>query len=329
MAIISALPYNIVNGQVEDATQVMANFNQIVSQVNAGVAAKGTNSDITALNALGNINSFVNFNAGLNVASGNLNVALGTISGIGTGLTGTAAGLTVGNATNATNATTATSATTATNLAGGLDGYIPYQSAANTTSFVSSLNSGYFFVSNAGVAPQWSNPTGLTVGGLSGASPALGTNWQIDANGQLSNNGVTMEIACFYASGASTGLYVYALDTVQNNNGGFTLNASTHVVTISNTGFYEAIAVGYFSGTSASPLGIFFNFSGTVTHYGAGSTGGVPSAIMNIPAGSTGPMVTHEMFKCSAGATISCYTGGVTVLPTVPAGAYLILRRIG
>ena len=52
MAIIGSLPFTLVNGQTADATQVMADFNTIVSNVNASAAANGVNSDITSLSAL-------------------------------------------------------------------------------------------------------------------------------------------------------------------------------------------------------------------------------------------------------------------------------------
>ena len=39
MSIISALPFTLTNGQVADATQVMADLNQIVAQVNANALA--------------------------------------------------------------------------------------------------------------------------------------------------------------------------------------------------------------------------------------------------------------------------------------------------
>jgi hypothetical protein len=52
MAIIAPLPNNIVDGQDIDAPPVMANFNQIVANVNANAAANGVNADITALNAI-------------------------------------------------------------------------------------------------------------------------------------------------------------------------------------------------------------------------------------------------------------------------------------
>ena len=45
------LPFNLQNGQVADATQVMANYNFIISCL-ANAAAAGANSDITSLGGL-------------------------------------------------------------------------------------------------------------------------------------------------------------------------------------------------------------------------------------------------------------------------------------
>lgn len=50
--IVNTLPFQLQNGTTADASQVMANFNQIVDNVNAGAAKNGTNSDITALTGL-------------------------------------------------------------------------------------------------------------------------------------------------------------------------------------------------------------------------------------------------------------------------------------
>ncbi len=50
--IIGPLPSTLVNGTTADATQVMGDFNWIVNQTNAGAAASGVNSDITALTGL-------------------------------------------------------------------------------------------------------------------------------------------------------------------------------------------------------------------------------------------------------------------------------------
>lgn len=52
MAIVPSLPFNLQNGQLADASQVMANFNDILNGVNANAAANGANNDITALLAL-------------------------------------------------------------------------------------------------------------------------------------------------------------------------------------------------------------------------------------------------------------------------------------
>jgi hypothetical protein len=83
--------------------------------------------------------------------------ALGTPSAlVGTNITGTAAGLNIGG--NAATATTATSATTATNLAGGLGGQIPYQTAAGTTAMLANGTAGQVLTSNGTtLAPSWGN----------------------------------------------------------------------------------------------------------------------------------------------------------------------------
>jgi hypothetical protein len=52
MTIINALPFNLQNGTTADASQVMANFNEIVNDTNLNGAKNGVNSDITSLTAL-------------------------------------------------------------------------------------------------------------------------------------------------------------------------------------------------------------------------------------------------------------------------------------
>lgn len=51
-AIIPSIPYNLTNGSLADATQVMGNFNTIVTDANANAAHSGANSDITSLTGL-------------------------------------------------------------------------------------------------------------------------------------------------------------------------------------------------------------------------------------------------------------------------------------
>ena len=52
MAIVASLPVTLQNGTTADATQVMANFNAIVSAVNANAANSGINTNITQLQGL-------------------------------------------------------------------------------------------------------------------------------------------------------------------------------------------------------------------------------------------------------------------------------------
>ncbi len=50
--IVPSIPYTLTNGSLADATQVMGNFNTIVTDVNANAATNGANTNITALTGL-------------------------------------------------------------------------------------------------------------------------------------------------------------------------------------------------------------------------------------------------------------------------------------
>lgn len=71
MSIINALPYTLTNGTTADATQVMANFNQIVNNVNANAQAGGSIGLWTPTDASGASLSFTGV-AGHYTAIGNL-----------------------------------------------------------------------------------------------------------------------------------------------------------------------------------------------------------------------------------------------------------------
>jgi len=104
--IIGAFPNTIVNGQLIDATPVMADFNWILSQVNANAAAASdlatTNANVASiLSQIGTVNSYTpvvsfaagtgsvtyNSRAGFYVQVGKFIIvsAQASISGIGTG----------------------------------------------------------------------------------------------------------------------------------------------------------------------------------------------------------------------------------------------------
>jgi len=92
--------------------------------------------------------------------------ALGTPSAlVGTNITGTAAGLSIGgNAATATSATSAATATTATNLAGGAANRVVYQTGAGTTTFATAPT-----VSNTALVWNGSAFIWSTAGGATGA----------------------------------------------------------------------------------------------------------------------------------------------------------------
>lgn len=50
--IVPSLPYNLTNGSLADATQVMGNFNALLNGVNSNAATAGANTDITSLTGL-------------------------------------------------------------------------------------------------------------------------------------------------------------------------------------------------------------------------------------------------------------------------------------
>lgn len=74
---------------------------------------------------------------------------------------------------------------TATNLAGGVAGSVPYQTGAGATTFLG-IGSSTFILTSTGSAPQWSNPTGVTVGTATNA-----VNTGITANSTNATNYLT------------------------------------------------------------------------------------------------------------------------------------------
>ena len=98
----------------------------------------------------------------------------GSYSGI-TGL-GTLGDLTVTNTITGSvsgNAGTATTATKATNLAAGAAGSVPYQTAADTTTFLAAGSNGQVLTLAAGL-PSWATPTTGTVTSVSGTGTVSG-----------------------------------------------------------------------------------------------------------------------------------------------------------
>ena len=74
---------------------------------------------------------------------------------------------------------------TATNLAGGGAGYIPYQSGAGATSFLSAGTSGQVLTSNGTSAPTWSTPTAYAT--VTDDTTSAGTRYPLFANQTTGN----------------------------------------------------------------------------------------------------------------------------------------------
>ena len=141
-----------------------------------------------------------------------------SFSGAGTGLTGTASGLSIGgNAATATTATSATSATTATNIASGSANQIVYQTGSGATSFITAPSVSGTVLQWNGSAFTWAATSGSgTVtsvdvsGGTTGLSFSGGpitTSGTITASGTLivANGGTGATTLTGYVYGNGTG----------------------------------------------------------------------------------------------------------------------------
>jgi hypothetical protein len=101
---------------------------------------------------------------------------------------------------------TGTLVSTAINLASGVSGQIPYQSAAGTTLFIATGTSGQFLVSNGSGAPSFSSTASLQVGFATTSSFALAFNTStLVSRSVLADTATTATSAAFaYAFNTST-----------------------------------------------------------------------------------------------------------------------------
>jgi hypothetical protein len=145
--------------------------------------------------------------AALQITSGTIDSARlsGSYSGI-TGL-GTLLDLTVTNTITGSvsgNAGTATTATKATNLAAGAAGSVPYQTAADTTTFLAAGSNGQVLTLAAGL-PSWATPTTGTVTSVSGTGTVSGISLSgtVTTTGNLTLGG-TLDLSAPPAIGGTT-----------------------------------------------------------------------------------------------------------------------------
>lgn len=171
-----------------------------------------------------------------------------------------------------------------------------------------------------------------TAANLTGSSPTLGTNWNVDANGQLTNNGNTTYFAAYYNNATiATGTVVTMNTLIGQQGSNFSL--SSGAIVSAAAGLYE---VQYSFGladpnVSNTTFGFWFTASaGTV--YGPNSSS--IKQYLVVP-GASGGVDMSGTFKCywqaTAGANIqlNCDTtfGGATYY--VWSNAMATIKRIG
>lgn len=180
----STVPVFVTNasGQVTSVT------NTSIAIANTAVSGLGTMSTQDANTVAitgGTINGTTIGGSTAAAVTGTTITANTQFTGAGTGLTGTASGLSIGgNAATATLATSATTATTATNIAGGAAGSLPYQSATATTAMLAAGANGQVLTLAAGV-PSWATTSSGTVTSVSGTGTVSG----ISLSGTVTSTG--------------------------------------------------------------------------------------------------------------------------------------------
>lgn len=93
---------------------------------------------------------------------------------------------------------------TATNLAGGGAGYVPYQSSAGATSFVSAGSAGQVLTSNGTSAPTWTTPTAYAT--VTDDTTTNGTRYPLFANQTTGNLTTEYTASTKYQFNPSTGI---------------------------------------------------------------------------------------------------------------------------
>ena len=200
----SSVPVFITNasGQVTSVT------NTAIAIANTAVSGLGTmstqNANAVAITG-GTLDAVTIGGSTAGAITGTTITANTQFSGAGTGLTGTASGLSIGgNAATATTAGSATTAVTATNLAGGATGSLPYQSAAATTAMLAAGSNGQVLTLASGV-PSWATPTTGTVTSVGGTGTVSGISLSgtVTTTGNLTLGG-TLDLSAPPAIGGTT-----------------------------------------------------------------------------------------------------------------------------
>jgi len=234
----------------------------------------------------------------------------------GTNFTGTAANLTAGTASTATSATSASSAGKATNIALGVANQIPYQTAADTTSFITAASGTNTFLQWTGSAFTWatvaSATTATNVAG--GAANRIVYNTGAGATGFV----VAPTVASTYLQWNGT---AFAFASVAGATGGT-------VTSVGGTGTVSGISLsGTVTGSGNLTLG------GTLSLVSPGAIGGTTAStgrfttLQTTGTGSTTAAQGQVYLNGTTSNRIDYNTNGVAV-PTfsgISAGAKIVL----
>jgi len=303
----SSVPVFVTNasGQVTSVT------NTSIAISNTQVSGLGTMSTQNANNVAITGGSIIGTPISGSTVGGTTITASTQFSGPGTGLTGTATSLNIGGnastATTATTATTANTATTATNLGGGLAGYLPYQTSANTTTFLSPSTNGYYLTLSSGL-PSWtalpSNVSSFSAG-TTGFTPSTATTGAVTLSGTLSiTNGGT---------GNTTGQATSVANALTfNNSGSGVVSGSTYNGSSATTVSYNSIG--------ASPL----IGSTSLTTLGAVTTGTWNASLIGLAYGGTNANLT-----ANAGGIVYSGASALAISTAGTTGQYLTSNGTG
>lgn len=233
-------------------------------------------------------------------------------AGAGTGLTGTAAGLSIGG-----NAATSTLATSATNLAGGLANQLPVQTASGVTSFIGAPStSGSFLQWTTGGGFAWTLFNGVTSfsAGTTGFTPSSSTTGAITLAGTLNaaNGGTGASGLTGYVYGNGTGTMtasttipntaITGLGTMSTQNAnavaitGGSLNGVNIGASVAGTGAFTTLMAS--ATTNTTPV-LSFNGSNTILALGATVSGSYLQTILQNKSGaasaSTNYVVSNDL----------------------------------
>jgi len=303
----------IANGSPGSFNQIVAplvtKLYVVINRTNAAITIGATTGTTVSIPYTSTPSSMIvycdgtNFYAASNSTSGTFTAS--TFSGAGTNLTGTAASLSIGG-----NAATATLATKSTNVAGGLAGGIPYQTAADTTAFLSLGTSTY--VLTAGVsAPQYVSQSTLSVGSAvattnitGGATGGLPYQTAANTTGFLAL-GTTNQVL---TAGASGPQYV--------NQSTLSVGSATTATTATNVSGGAAGSLVYQSGPSTTSTLAIGSNNQVLTVSSGSLTWATPSTTATTATNLAGGTLNQIPYQTAANTTsfITAPTTGVTYL---------------